>query len=128
MYNNGDIIKARVKKYPVVFHYGIILRTGQKVMVVHNTPNGFNQFGGSVFIDDINTWQKKREIVNVMPSMLTVDEINQAYEDNKAEKFSILHNNCEHFVFKTYLNERKSPQLQMLVYMLIISVFLYFIF
>jgi hypothetical protein len=107
----GDIIYARVIKFPIIAHIGIVIVENDSVVVYHNTPKGFNSIGGSILINTFDDWIKTRTILSITPSDITADSIKQLTNENLKRKFDLIRFNCEHYVYLLKDGKPKSPQL-----------------
>lgn len=126
MYQSGNIIKARVNKFPFIYHYGILTDDGNRV--AHFSPNGKNDYGGSMFIDTVDDYLKTRTQVKVFPVNLNKIRVNETIVKYKEQKFNVLNNNCEHFVFEAASGQKISPQLDKfikIIFIVIVCVLIY---
>ncbi len=110
-YHTGDILTARVRSLPFIFHQGIIVNEGSGILVYHNTPRFSNEKGGNVVTENIDDWLKTREVVNVEPTNMTADYIRSTSEERANMKFDLLSFNCEHYVSLLKTGKLRSPQL-----------------
>jgi hypothetical protein len=107
----GDIIYARVIKFPLIAHIGIVIVENDSVVVYHNTPKGFNKIGGSIHINTIDEWIKTRTILSITQSDMTADYIKHLTKENMQRKFDLFKFNCEHYAYLLKDGKPKSPQL-----------------
>jgi len=107
----GDIIYARVIKFPLIAHIGVVVVENDRVVVYHNTPKGFNSIGGSILVTTIDDWIKTRTILSITPSDITADSIKQLTKEHLKRKFDLFNFNCEHYVYLLKDGKPKSPQL-----------------
>lgn len=107
----GDIIYAKVIKFPLIAHIGIVIAENDSVVVYHNTPKGLNKIGGSIHINKIDDWLKTREILSITHSDMTMEYIKSLSKENMPRKFDLLKFNCEHYVYLLKDGKPKSPQL-----------------
>lgn len=100
VFNTGDIIKARIKEYPMFFHLGIVVVRSDGIFVYHNAPpeNGINANGGSVLVEPFEKWIETRELVNIEPADITEQQIKEAAAKLSHKKYDLYFFNCEHFV------------------------------
>jgi len=111
MHATGTIIKARVNRFPFIYHYGTVLQIKGVSHVVHFSPRGYNLEGGSLFIDTIAQYTQTRKIVSTHETNLDTKKILTAIEPYKKQKFNIITNNCEHFAYNLHTGNAISPQL-----------------
>ncbi len=112
-YKTGDIITARVKNHRWLFHKAIVVRINDRtVLLLHNSPNSKNEYGGNLLIDTPEDFYKSREFVYLEHTNLTVSEIFRYYHEMKRKAFNLLFYNCEHFVSMIAYNVKKSEQLR----------------
>lgn len=105
--NNGDIIQARVRNVPGIFHFGIIVIEGGQAYVFHNTP-----FRGTV-CDPLPLFLRTRYGAEFRPSKLSgrpTPEIVNRFEQCKGN-YHLLSFNCEHFIDCMMDQPYESPQL-----------------
>jgi len=110
-YKSGDLITARVKALPLLFHRGLVVKDKEEVYVWHNTPMYKNEFGGSVIKETLSEWLKSREIHKCENTNLDNNKIESMSLEMKEKPFHILDFNCEHYVYFIKDNVPKSPQL-----------------
>lgn len=112
----GFILKARIKKLPLFYHYGITIEEQEGIKVIHNTPNKKNEFGGNIVVDDLKEWTKTRTIVRKIKTNVTRQQIEEAVSSYAAKPFNLFGWNCEHFIFKIKDGHPRSPQLSEWIY------------
>ena len=111
-FKTGTVIKATVNKFPLISHYGVVLKSGNgSVEIIHNTPNEKNKYGGNIQIDSIDKFLKSRTIDQVFQTKITREKIVKVMGENISRPFHLLSWNCEHFVFKVWKNVSYSPQI-----------------
>lgn len=120
MYQTGSIVKARVNKYPFIHHYGIVLATPIEPVIVHFSPNGSNEFGGSLFIHSFDKFTATRQIETVVYSPLNYVDIEKGIEEYKCLRFDVLNRNCEHFIYKLTTGKEISPQLMKFIIIVLV--------
>ena len=118
-FQSGQIVKASVNSFPLIFHYGIILKDNNQVFIIHNSPDAVNLYGGNVLISLLSDWLTTRKIVSIQSTNLTNEQINYKYEELKARKYNFLTFNCEHFIDYMLQRDIKSEQLDILKKILI---------
>lgn len=106
----GDIVRARVKTKPFIFHVGIVVEEDDGVYVWHNIPDEYNSDGGNVVKCSIDDYLANRIITYVVSTGLAKEQIEQAAQSLSHEKFSWWRNNCECFVNEVRYGFKSSPQ------------------
>lgn len=107
----GDIIKVKSDLSKFIFHYGIVCKDGTDFFVYHNDPYKLNFMGGSIIRENFNDWIQNKEIAEVIPTNLNVNDIEKATAALKTYKYHIFDFNCEHFVSKLKDKKPSSPQI-----------------
>ncbi len=108
----GDLVKARVKKLPWIFHYGFILvRESGEIHIIHNTPRTKNERGGNLVIDDIEDFKKTRTIEKISKTKVTNGKLKELIETKANKPFNLLTWNCEHPIYLLTDGTPRSPQL-----------------
>lgn len=100
----GDLIKLKSEILPIIYHYGIIEKNGNDILIIHNHPDRINSKGGNVCKEPLSKFIKNRDIVSVEKTNLKISEINKIYEHLKAYKYDFINFNCEHFV--NFINKK----------------------
>ena len=124
---NGDLIKTKAEKYPLIFHYGIVEKNLEDIFIIHNHPSKINSKGGSIIREPLKEWAKGREIVSVEKTDLTPNDIEKIYQTLKKYKYDFINFNCEHFV--NYAKDKKyvSPQVLRWTSVALIGLAVYFL-
>jgi len=112
IYNDGDLIVARVNSMPLIYHLGIFADVDGVPCVWHNSPDNTNSFGGSVLCDPLNVFLQSRQIVGIVPTKINSKLINDRIPQLAMVKFDLLNYNCEHFVNDMIGEPKLSPQVQ----------------
>ena len=94
-----------------IYHYGIVCRDGEELFVYHNDPYKLNFLGGNIIRENFYDWIKAKEIAEVIPTNLDVNDIEKATAALKTYKYHIFDFNCEHFVSKLRDKKPSSPQI-----------------
>lgn len=94
----GDIIKTKAQVYPLINHYGIVQKDGDKLDIWHLQTDKVNSKGGNVVKESLDQWIKGRDIVSVEKTSLKTSDLKSIYEALSEHKYSPMHFNCEHFV------------------------------
>lgn len=122
MYRTGQLIKARVKLLPFIFHYGIILVESGNTKVIHNTTDR------STVIDDIEYWSSQYNIDSVTNTSLigySEDYIRSRFKTVCKRDYSLFNYNCEHFINCMLGHDLRSSQLRLYLTILGITTFNY---
>jgi len=115
-FETGDLIKARVKKWPFIFTYGFVVLDNGRPTVWHNTPNEKNEAGGNIVVHDLDTWTRSRTIVSVKKTNVSESRIREVSNDKINKPFNLLTWNCEHYVFLIRDKAHRSPQLSAFIW------------
>jgi len=111
VFNTGDVIKASVKAFPLLFHYGIVTLEYDEIFVHHNTPTQKNVSGGNVIKEPLANFLKSRTVSKVIPTGHSCNFINETSQSLAKRRFNLLSFNCEHFIFIFFCTPPRSPQL-----------------
>jgi len=109
MYKTGQLVKARLKLLPFIFHYGIVIVYGDSVCIMHNTTNRDS------VIDSFDYWASLYTIESVYNTELmniSVDEILDRFETVCTKRYQLLDYNCEHFIGCMLNQKGESKQVQ----------------
>lgn len=107
----GDLVKIRSDRFAFIYHYGIVCRERDEFYVYHNDPDKVNICGGNIIREEFDCWIRGREIVEVTATDLDMNNIEEMVKRLKAEKYSLFHFNCEHFITKLKDKRPSSPQI-----------------
>ena len=110
-YETGQVIKASVNKLPFINHYGIVFISDGQTLVVHNTPNERNKYGGNIQLDSLEKFLSSRTIETVYQTKITREKILKEVDNSVSKPFNLFNWNCEHFVWKVWKGYPLSPQL-----------------
>lgn len=106
---SGQLIKARVRRFPLLHHYGIALATEDGVFVLHNTPSR------GTTIDHIEKWLSTRDLLTIANTPLMAwenERIIDRFHAGCRKNYNLFSYNCEHFVGCMLNGPQRSPQLQ----------------
>ena len=109
MYKSGQLIKAKVNKFPLIDHYGIILVDRGENYVMHNSP-----FVSSV-IETLDKFLSTRTKIEVKDTDLILDSnesIIDRFEMECKKQYRLFNYNCEHFIDCMLDQPQKSEQIQ----------------
>lgn len=107
--DTGDLVKFEADVMPILFHYGIVKRYGDKLYIYHNQTSFLNKNGGSLIMEDLNEYAKGRRIVKIEKTGIDENDLQQMVDALAGHKYDLVNNNCEHFVNKLKSNNFKSP-------------------
>ncbi len=107
----GDILEARVIKFPLIAHIGVVIAENDTVVVYHNTPKGLNNIGGSIHINTIDDWIKTRTMLSITHTDMTAEYIKGLSKKNMKRRFDLFKFNCEHYAYMLKDGKPRSPQL-----------------
>jgi len=111
-YPTGTILKCSIKRLPFVYHYGIVLNEGNRILkIVHNAPKK-NKYGGGINVDRIEDFLKSRTIDEIKFSKLTRGKIVSSVNKYVKVPFNLFYWNCEHYVTKVETGHAQSPQIR----------------
>jgi len=106
----GDVLKVKADIFPLISHYGVIIRNNEEFSVYHNDPFTLNDIGGSIIKEDALKWIKNKEIVSIISTKLSESEIKNKIKLLSNRKYHFLNNNCEHFIAQLKNQNYFSPQ------------------
>ncbi len=101
----GDMIKVKSEILPIIYHYGIIEKRGEKTYIYHNQPDKINSKGGGLIIEDIKDFISGRDIISVQKTKMTSGDLSEMYDALKELKYDFVNFNCEHFI--NFASEKK---------------------
>lgn len=106
----GDLVKLRADIMPIIYHYGVILRNGDEILIAHFQSDYFNSNGGSLVIEDFRNYIKGRNLVGVKTTNLKASQISKIIESLKSKRYHFVNSNCEHFI--SLISEKKHESKQ----------------
>jgi hypothetical protein len=118
-YHTGDILKVNSKRFPYIYHYGIVLVKNGNLLFIHNSPGAKNDSGGSLLVQNLNSWTTKNKVLSVQKTNTSKEKIIEAMTRNKSRKFNFFTFNSEHFVTEIKDGTPSSPQLRQWLYNLV---------
>lgn len=104
----GDIIYTNCSGYTLCYHLGIVYDDGNKKLVYHNDPTNKNKYGGTVCAETYEDFMKNRNVIKVVRSNASNNDILNIAKKSRHEMWDELHFNCEDFVHEIVEGERKS--------------------
>lgn len=108
----GDILTARVERLKVINHVGYILRKGNEVYVLHNSPDRCNEHGGNIITDTLQDFCQSRTPLFVERTGMSAEQIETYAHEKRHITFDTVKHNCEHFVYGLRDKIDNSPQLK----------------
>lgn len=99
------LIKASCNnEYPLCVHYGFLIGD----VVVHNTPDQINPYGGNIVTQSWDGFKSDREIYSMEDIDIPAAKVWAYYEKNKTKKFNVITFNCEQFANDVISGVKKS--------------------
>lgn len=97
-YEVGDIIFIRSDIMQSLQHVGIVFVMDGKYYISHNTPYEINVFGGSVSYKPLDQWLQGREVLAIVNTNISSEQIIKATYEMRFRKYDLLKFNCEHYI------------------------------
>ncbi len=104
----GDIIYTNCSGYTLCYHLGIVYDNGIQKFVYHNDPTNKNKYGGTVCAEKYEDFMKNRNILKIVRTNVTNNDIIKVAIKTKHESWDELYFNCEDFVHEIVEGERNS--------------------
>ncbi len=104
----GDVIYTSCVGMPFCYHLGIVYDDGDKKVIYHNSPYNKNKFGGSVCAESYDAFMKEREIVKIVSTSATYDDIMYASRKCRFDIWDTFFFNCEDFILEVVEKHRRS--------------------
>jgi hypothetical protein len=99
------LVKASCNSdYPLCVHYGFLVGD----VVVHNTPDLFNPYGGNIVAQGYENFKRDRTIYEVEDIDIPASKVWAYYENNRTKKFNAITFNCEQFANDVISGVKKS--------------------
>ncbi len=94
-FQSGEVIRARMTKFPVAFHYGIIVHHNNEDMILHNASTV-----GNPRMDTVQDFFKERYFDKSYGKLTdkTDQQLIDEFQILKYKKYSFFQFNCEDFV------------------------------
>jgi len=124
---SGDLIKVKAEILPIIYHYGIIEKTGNDIFIIHNQPDKINSKGGNVIKEPLENWIKGRDIVSFEKTDLNTKDLKELYNNLKNYKYDFINFNCEHFVNFAKNEKYVSPQVVIWTSLALMGLAFYFL-
>jgi len=94
----GDLIKLKVDVLPILYHYAIVEKQGDKLYIYHLQTDKINSNGGNLICEPLDTYIKGKDIISVSKTNLDSKDLTKMYEALKGYKYDFINFNCEHYV------------------------------
>lgn len=104
----GDVIYCDCVGVPFCYHLGIVYDDGEKKVIYHNSPYNENKYGGSITAESYDDFIRERQIIKIVRTEITKEEILNAAKKCKKEIWDSLFFNCEDFVLEVVEKHRRS--------------------
>jgi hypothetical protein len=125
-FENGEVIRARVKEYPFIFHYGIVIVCDDGVYIAHNPSRG-DESPKPILqnFDDFWNSRKFEKSYGVLTDK-TSEELLAKFDEIKDKYYHYILYNCEDFVNDMIGYFRfQSGKMQLIVAVSIIGIILF---
>lgn len=104
----GDVVYVSCIDVPFCYHLGIVYDDGEKKLIYHNSPYNKNKYGGSVCAESYDVFVKDREVIKVVETHVTNDEILRVSRKCKEEIWDTFFFNCEDYILELVDGHRRS--------------------
>ena len=104
----GDVIYTSCVDVPFCYHLGIVLDDGKKKRIYHNSPEIKNKYGGSVCCESYEEFSKEREILKIVRTNATKEDILNASRKCKRDVWDTFLFNCEDYILEIVEGHRRS--------------------
>jgi hypothetical protein len=94
----GDLIKLKVDILPILYHYAIVEKQGDRLYIYHLQTDKINSTGGNLICEPLDKYIKGKDIISVTKSNLGSKDLSKMYEALKGYKYDFINFNCEHYV------------------------------
>lgn len=101
----GDLVKVKAEILPIIYHYGIIEKQGDKLFIYHNQPDKINPKGGNLICEPFENFIKGKDILEVKKTKLDSTDLHKMYEALSGFKYHFVGFNCEHYI--NFVTDRK---------------------
>ena len=99
------LVKASCNNdYPLCVHYGFLIGD----VVVHNTPDRINPYGGNIVAQSWDGFKSDRQIYSMEEINVPASKVWEYYEKNRTKKFNAITFNCEQFANDVISGVKKS--------------------
>jgi hypothetical protein len=104
----GDVIYTSCVGVPFCYHLGIVLDDGKKKKIYHNSPYIKNKYGGSVCSETYDNFMKEREIMKIVRTNATPEQIINASRKCRKDVWDTFFFNCEDYILEVVEGHRRS--------------------
>lgn len=104
----GDVIYTSCIDVPFCYHLGIVIDNGKKKRIYHNSPYVKNRYGGSVCSEPWESFIKEREVLKIIRTKATAEDIIKATKRCKRDIWDSLIFNCEDYILEVVEGHRRS--------------------
>jgi hypothetical protein len=117
-----NVIEAKVKNLPFVYHYGILINVNGRPTVLHNPATG------GITVEPLQDFIKTREVTRTNgPHYINKNQLDKNFIQSLNKKYHVLTYNCEDFVNdvagkKILLTEQKNKFFTVLIAGLLILI------
>lgn len=94
----GDLIKLKVEVLPILYHYAIVEKQGDRLYIYHLQTDKINSNGGNLICEPLDVYIKGKDIISVSKTNLDSKDLSKMYESLKGYKYDFINFNCEHYV------------------------------
>jgi hypothetical protein len=116
------LIKASCdNEIPLCVHYGFLIGD----VVVHNTPNKINPYGGNIVTQPWDNFKQERTIYAIEDLDISASQVWAYYEKHRTKKFNNITFNCEQFANDVILGVKKSSILTRTIVLLGLGYFIW---
>ena len=104
----GDVIYTSCIDVPFCYHLGIVVDNGKKKRIYHNSPYIKNKYGGSVCSEPYESFVKEREVLKIIRTNVTAEDILKASKRCKRDIWDTFLFNCEDYILEVVEGHRRS--------------------
>jgi len=104
----GDVIYTSCVGVPFCYHLGIVVDDGKKKRIYHNSPYIKNKYSGSVCCETYDNFIKEREIMKIIRTRATKEQIIKASRKCKKDVWDTFFFNCEDYILEIVEGHRRS--------------------
>lgn len=104
----GDVIYTSCIDVPFCYHLGIVVDNGKRKRIYHNSPYIKNKYGGSVCSESYESFIKEREVLKIIRTNATMEDIIKASKRCKRDTWDTFLFNCEDYILEVVEGHRRS--------------------
>jgi len=101
----GDLVKVKADILPIIYHYGIVEKQGDKLFIYHNQPDKINSKGGNLICEPFENFIAGKDILEVKKTQLDSTDLHKMYQALSGLKYHFVGFNCEHYI--NFVTDRK---------------------